>query len=737
MVSPVFKDGASFSHSRAGVSVSPNGESVIAVALGSFAGAESDTYENAAYQLTRTAQGWVAKGIAPPAAMSPESLYYGSSTDLSRTLWGLHRASQSIYEEDLYIREADGRFVEVGPMVPPSFGSGPPSGTTSTFGRNNIHTLYIQGGGASSDLSHVVVNIEGEGELIGDRWPGDETLGSEGSNSLYEYSGVGLARPALVGVDNFGRQISQCSTYLGSPGAHFNAVSPVGDRVFFTAAAGGCSGVNLKGEAATGTGPAVATLYARVGGLETVPISEPTFSQCRFCRTGVPTPEEPSVTEAPAAFAGASEDGTKVFFTTEQELLEGQTTNNLYEYDFNNPTQKKVVLASVGSSLPEVQGVVRISENGSHVYFVAKSVLTEEPNLSLPDGHQIAVAGEDNLYVFERDAAFPAGRVRFVATLPSADEKLWSLFQGHDERPAQTTPDGRFLVFASEADLTADDTSSVAQIFEYDSQTEKLVRVSVGQCVSAAPSCAPDERLNDDGNTSTQPAAIVAPSYGLGDLPAEAGSTMSVSNDGSSVFFTSAAELATGAAEASSIGAQSVYEYHSEGAIDIGDVHLVSDGKDATRETNNRALKGTELIATDGSGADVFLQSGDSLVAGDLNAGRDIFDARMDGGFPMEVAAGSCSGEACRGGGTSPPSIVTPASASAQGGGNLPTGAPAPPVAPRPVSRKRPATRAQMLAKALYHCRHGAKRRRHACENRALRAFGRRHSKMTARGSGK
>ena len=57
---------------------------------------------------------------------------------------------------------------------------------------------------------------------------------------------------------------------------------------------------------------------------------------------------------------------------------------------------------------------MRSSEDGSHVYFVAKGVLTSIPNTSLASGQQVAVAGQDNLYVYERDSAFPNGHLAFV-----------------------------------------------------------------------------------------------------------------------------------------------------------------------------------------------------------------------------------------------------------------------------------------------------------------------------------
>ena len=114
------------------------------------------------------------------------------------------------------------------------------------------------------------------------------------------------------------------------------------------------------------------------------------------------------------------------------------------------------MLASPGSSAgAEVQGVSRVSEDGSHVYFVAKGRLTKGPRegtggrclaeLSVGERAEETVAeeneaeeeakeepvtagarcrpreGGDNLYVFQHDAAYPAGHVEFIATLAESD----------------------------------------------------------------------------------------------------------------------------------------------------------------------------------------------------------------------------------------------------------------------------------------------------------------------------
>jgi hypothetical protein len=337
---------------------------------------------------------------------------------------------------------------------------------------------------------------------------------------------------------------------------------------------------------------------------------------------------------APAEYRGASEDGSKVFFTTEQELLPGQLKENLYEYDFNSGAGKQVVLVSKGSPNPEVQGVARVSEDGSHVYFVAAGVLTGANREGSSPSHE---PGAHNLYLFERDASYPQGRVTFIATLAEADSVDWTgYFRGVDYRPVQATPDGRFLVF-----------DSGSQVSEYDAKEEMLVNVSMGHT-----------------------ARIEAPFFGeSGASPTVAQSDLAVSSDGSYVLLLSETGLS---------------EYHSVGSIANGNVYPIP-GADGG---------GTSRI--DASGNDVFFQSLQSLVASDTNSGEDTYDARVNGGFPEPAGPVGCEGEACQGARSPVPLFGSPGSSSATGGGNLtpaveskPPAEPTKTTTPKPVKCKK------------------------------------------------
>ncbi len=727
-VTPVFKDAAELEP----LDLAENGFSMLAETLGAFAGDESDSETHGSvYELSRTTAGWAVSPVSPPASMFPAQSLAAASPELGSTLWVARTPTESIAAENLYVREADGVMVKVGAMLPPSAETGPASGEFEGF----VYAAFVKYRDASAALSHVLFGII-QPSTLGVGWPGDTTQGKE---SLYEYSGTDQASPELVGVNNEGSLISPCSTYLGSDESEdiYNAVSLDGSRVFFTAGA--------ASECGAPEGPTVPELYARIGGLETVSISEPTPQQCAECQTGV---------EAPAEFAGASGDGSKVFFLTTQELLPGAVGMNLYEYNFEAPEGEHVSLVSSGSVGGEVQGVARVSEDGSHVYFVstgrlgkgprggvggpclaelgsaeaAEEVAAEEEELKaepVTSGSRCRPReGEDNLYVVERDATHPAGKVSFVATLASSDENDW---EGRDLRRVQATPDGRFLVFRSTADLTAGDTSTQRQLFEYDDVTGELVRVSRG-------SDGDEPQGTESANEHAGEIPDVQQYYNHTG-PGQPATDVVVSNDGSVVVFADSGVLTGEPGEA----AGAAYEYRSSvasgGSIGDGDVYLISDGAGV-------AGKGVNAVeGLDSSGGDVFFKTAASLTVSDSDEQFDTYDARVDGGFLAPDPPVECVAEAC-GSVYVVPSFAAPGSTVVSGGGSsVPVVTSAPVVSsPPPVSVKPGAvvlSRAQRLTKALRACVRVRKSKRGACEVAALRRFGPHRKAKRTGGTGK
>lgn len=522
---------------------------------------------------------------------------------------------------DFYIQYPRGTFTRVGPATPEPC---TPNATRYTYF------------GGSADFSHILFTTG-----AGFHWPFDETAGGA---TLYEY--VGLAHtaaeearrePLLVGVNGGAGSrelVSKCGTLLGSgPGnSMYNAISSIGTRVFFTALACGEHSQTPVDELL-----AREELPAEEGELpareaRTVAISEPLAENCKACLTGGELRN--------AHFEGASIDGSKVFFTTEQELLAGAVGENLYEYDFDGPAGERISRISVPlSGEARVQGVSRISEDGSHVYFVAKGQLAgknaerEEP-----------VSGEDNLYVYGE------GHTSFIATLsPSDEEADWS---HADDRQVKVSADGRLLEFASQNDLTHEGVApGRTQVFQYDAETGVLVRASIGQ-----------DGYDNDNRTPAQNAEIAARPFGSdpytsNDSPTQAEGVLAP-EDGA-VFFTSPDPLTPQAlADQVDVLRQpepNVYEYRN------GQVYLISDGHDASTVDSH---PGVLLLGSDASGENVFFTTSDSLVSQDTDTQQDIYDTRVEGGFPAPTEAPACAGDGCRGALGPTPALLTASSAS-------------------------------------------------------------------------
>ena len=570
------------------------------------------------YELGRAASGWTATSLTAAASVFPISHEeLPSPADVAVGLWSAASPSQSIYAEDFYRHEANGAFVDIGPIAPPSATEGPPHGARP--GTMELPTFKDSIVGASADLSDVVFQLdspgsEGQKSIL---WPGDRTVDNSAAPerpSLYEYvggghTGEGADVPALVGVDNAGTQISQCGTGLGGnvsnepthevASAH-NGISAGGSTVFFNVQAGGC----VPGA----SGPAVNQVYARIG---TPGATQTTVNVAGT--SGCATSVSCNVS-SPVTYQGASKDGSKVFFTTAQALLpsDKDTTSNIYECELpgdggatpahsgvlvNACPFLKAVSVTGTSAGANVQSVVAVSEEGSRVYFTATGVLTSAANSQ----GRSAEFGKDNLYVWEAPGAHdPTGYTAFIATLPGASPT-----------EAQATPDGRYLVFTTTADVTLDDTSTAAQAFRYDAQSGELIRVSVGQ-----------NGFNSDGNTSSDPATLATQF-----VP----NRLTVSENGSYIVFQSNDALTPQVHG----GLQNAYEWHD------GNVYLISDGIDRINHAG--------LIGMDAAGANIFFTTADRLVGQDTDEDTDVYDARIDGGFPAPTPAPSCSGETCQG----------------------------------------------------------------------------------------
>jgi hypothetical protein len=334
---------------------------------------------------------------------------------------------------------------------------------------------------------------------------------------------------------------------------------------------------------------------------------------------------KPTSEDGSATFEGATASGEWVFFSDTAALTDtAGDQGGLYGYD--TLSEKLTVLDPDGAGETGFEGVVGFGEDGGSVYFVASGVLT-----GARPGGAAPVAGQPNLYVASD------GAIRFITTLfggEEGDEGDW--IGSITSRHAAVTPDGKDIVFMSMLPLTGYENvdlstgKSDSEVFMYDFDRDKLT------CVSCSP-----ENTAPIG-TSTVPDWVTS-SYNSNYL----------SNDGDRVFFDSKDSLTPNDTN----GRQDVYEWErgGRGGCDRleGCVHLISSGTGSSDSI---------LMAAGASGSDVFFATNSKLAPEDGDEGYDVYDARVEGGFPAPTTLAPCSGEACLGPLSSPPGIVTPPS---------------------------------------------------------------------------
>jgi hypothetical protein len=725
MVTPPDKNGALISglfvrHPPA--ELSGDGQRVIAPSDQCFAEPEScDAYrltEGEPYEFERTPSGWVTRGLAPSAAAYASTSYFDVNADAGSALFS---APSSADGPDEFLGRTPGGVITIGPFGEQKPGTENQQVTTASTTTSGILS--------TANLDHMVYELKNSGWVFDD---GER-------ESVYEYAGAGNSVPLMVGVEGGEGShtlISTCDTNVGGQvdANRPEALSEDGRTVYFTAL-----GRDIEGCVGSVSAPAVTSLYERVDGeredAHTVLVSGPTPASCTTLVCKENTTVEANLRGA--NFEGASSDGADVFFTSTQQLTDGasedaDTANhfgagcngvveeggcNLYESVCAEPcgapgeapdaAGRELVDLSEGAQLsggPRVQGVLAISPDGSHVYFVAQGKLTGEEESA--NGEK-AVDGEENLYMYT------AKHVVFIARLSGTDaqEEEWTY---RLNLIANVSPEGRFLVFTDNKPLTADDTrgepesATAAQVYEYDAETGVLKRVSIGE-----------DGFNDNGNAGTGNAAIVYAERGGAagfSSPVRLDPTMSA--DGELVFFESPIALTPDALNDVPIGlgkfAENVYEYYH------GQVYLLSDGEDTTVNgliSEGSAKAPTELLGVSASGANVVFSTFDPLVPEDQDTERDYYDAHVCSAAepcversPVVVPCGEGS---CQAPGGNAPGSGAPASGTFFGPGNLVV----PPVAPVE-------TNAQKLAKALKACR--AKRSKHkraACEAGARKRF--------------
>jgi hypothetical protein len=352
----------------------------------------------------------------------------------------------------------------------------------------------------------------------------------------------------------------------------------------------------------------------------------------------------PAGTASPARVETASTDGTIVFFTT-AELLTNDTpdtnSRNLYMYDASlpadDPNNLTLISAGDGGS-GSVSAVWGASEDGDYVYFTSLQQL-------VADAHTLE-AEEAGVFLWH------AGELTYIGALSAGqlDEQTGAMGTNFPTGRLSTrvTPDGRHLLFAAHggSDLTGYDhnttgcgssgTEPCGELYLYDADLDSLV------CASCNPT----------GAAATADASFNL-GTGIGGSRVTSHLTRPLTDDGSRVFFTSGERLVPEDRNGRKLD---VYEFDAGS----GAIHLLSSGQ---------SPDDSYFMDATPSGSDVFFVTRERLVGWDTNNGYDLYDARVNGGFPEPPAAViECVGSACQGAAPAVPDARAPLSSSFVGG---------------------------------------------------------------------
>lgn len=430
--------------------------------------------------------------------------------------------------------------------------------------------------------------------------------------------------------------------------------------------------------------------------------------------------EQASALLGNAKFQGASRNGDKVFFQTNSPLTPddpngtgapapvggiktGTASENswdLYEYalpsgsdgkpndsDPDGGTLTRISAGPLGTgdcnspmngSQARISTLRFASEDGSRVYFTCAAPLPGVPapqdgTVTSPEGTTAATATV-NLYLYDSTEP-PAERWRFVALLPrdggdgvgisairacattlgNAGEVLnpsggigtGSGISGSQTSCIRATPDGGLFTFWTDGRLTTDDpdTTSV-DVYAYDADEDELTRITAPQGgVGDSYTCEVDGNIQCYGDRGFYSPDTYHRNRGVAIDP-ETGEHIA--------YFQSKSRLIPEDTDTK----YDVYEWKA------GKLSLVTKGI-----TDRHAV----YTGNDVSGEDVFFITDKRLTWEDIDEVRDVYDARIGGGFPQPLSPITCNilADACQGSPTSSPSSVPPAPSQSGSSGNV------------------------------------------------------------------
>ncbi len=333
-----------------------------------------------------------------------------------------------------------------------------------------------------------------------------------------------------------------------------------------------------------------------------------------------------------------------------------------------------------------IGGVMGSSLDGTRTYFATQGE-------QLVPGAPPIPAGASGIYLWQ-----DANGIEELSFVGATSGNMERNVVGHDwlGRPpsSRVSPDGRVLVFGTtdgfdlppgyaHADCQSHGSKCV-ELYLYDSQSSTATEPAVicVSCDMTTPEAGGTEGVFTEGNAFLDNVEVGTGVFGLDKHFSHA-----LSDDGRFVFFTTFVPLVP----EDTNGRFDAYEFDTES----GTAHLLSSG------TNNAD---SYFMDASADGSDAVIATRQRLLAWDTDSSADLYDVRVDGGFPEPPAppTAPCEGETCRQ--ASPPTPAAIAVGSTQeGSGNRPS-------RPRCPKGRRPVRRGGKLRCAHKHKKHHQRR---------------------------
>lgn len=657
LVSPADKNGFS-----AGASVRQGARSVYSIAT---ANGDGILYEGGGplgslvhsgydkvFVARRLPGGWGSSSAIPrsqePVNISSFAISYEPSRDLSRLIFTTSNSYSPDNPAGAGTGESSGIYLSQDGSAAtwlsrPDLSIAPDPAAGEVQGGDNLNIA-----GGSADLSTVYFGY------FGSLLPADATreaavLHGDANHNLsapgfYEYHDGVLSEAGILPHDSGYPDAPNPygAVPAGTPGASFsrahevrNQVSADGSKAFFVSPSpeqcrrGGCNGETPE-------------LYVRVTDPTGVQRTELVSRSDLPGHVGDPALGGPAFmidsnntsVGGAGSYVYASSDGSQAFFASCDRLTAdapslpgcdpgGARTTPVNSYDLNLDTQSLTYL---------------------HLGVGRPSIL-----VSTSDGSEFLSTREVNHGAQELDlwrASAAGGSLTKVADLPvlPGGSRLEPRVG-----PARISADGRLVIFQTDSPIPgSNDSGGFREVFRYDVESGQL------SCLSC-----PLDGVTPSGDASLEGGG----GDGAGGIAGARVESRGMSASAGRVFFDTSAALVS----RDTNGVRDVYEWEEEGIgscaheeVAGGCLYLISAG---TSSQPSFFLDNSE------SGNDVFIATAEGIDLVDADAGYDVYDSRIGGGFATGSAP--CSGDACQPV-TEAPVAQTLGSASFAGPGNPP-----------------------------------------------------------------